>query len=89
MAYVITDLCKRARLCVDVCPTDSIHCVDGDPDWPTYYISPDSCIDCGACEAECPEEAIFADDEVPGEYPESVSKNETFFTEGPGKDLVD
>jgi ferredoxin len=29
MAYVITPLCERAGLCVDVCPTDSIHFVEG------------------------------------------------------------
>ena len=54
MAYVITSKCARKGACVTVCPTDSIHFVDGDGAWPTYYINPDSCIDCGACEAECP-----------------------------------
>jgi ferredoxin len=28
-------------------------------------ISPDECIDCGACEPECPVEAIFEEDAVP------------------------
>ena len=46
MAYVITGLCERAGLCQDVCPTDSIHAVEGDTDWPIYYINPDTCIDC-------------------------------------------
>jgi len=59
MAYVITDICERAGVCVDVCPTDSIHAVEGDAAWPTYYINPDTCISCGACAAECPNEAIF------------------------------
>jgi len=42
MAYVITSLCERAGLCVDVCPTDSIHFVEGDSEWPTYYINPET-----------------------------------------------
>ena len=32
------------------------------------YIDPDECIDCGACEPECPVEAIFAEEDVPGEW---------------------
>jgi ferredoxin--NADP+ reductase len=89
MAYVITAKCQRAGVCVDVCPTDSIHSVEDDPNWPTFYINPETCIDCGACEAECPEEAIFPDDEVPDEYSDDTARNEAFFTEGPGKDLVE
>lgn len=88
MAYVITPICERAGLCVDVCPTDSIHFVEGDSDWPIYYINPDTCIDCGACAAECPNEAIFADMDLPSEYESYVDKNADFFTKGPGVDLV-
>ena len=61
MAYVITSNCERAGLCVDACPTDSIHFVDDDPEWPTYYIDPETCIDCAACEVECPNQAFDAD----------------------------
>ncbi len=88
MAYVITAKCERAGLCVDACPTDSIHFVDGDPDWPTYYINPETCIECAACEAECPNEAIFYEDDVPEEYAEAIQKNADFFESGPGQDLV-
>jgi ferredoxin len=54
--------------CVEVCPTECI--VPGKPrdEWPTYYIDPESCIDCGACTPECPTEAIFMEDEVPSAY---------------------
>ena len=86
MAYVITDICERAGVCVDVCPTDSIHAVEDDAAWPTYYINPDTCISCGACAAECPNEAIF--DEADPEGEAFVQKNADFFTKGPGKDLV-
>ena len=29
------------------------------------FIDPEECIDCGACEPECPVEAIFEESEVP------------------------
>ena len=32
------------------------------------YIDPEECIDCGACEPECPVDAIYDEDEVPDEY---------------------
>ena len=35
---------------------------------PGTYIDPDTCIDCGACIAECPWNAIFIEDEVPSKY---------------------
>jgi len=88
MAYVITPLCERAGLCVDVCPTDSIHFVDGDSDWPLYYINPETCIDCGACAAECPNEAIFMVDDEPAEYADYVAINENFFMSGPGAEFA-
>ena len=88
MAYVITAKCERAGLCVDVCPTDSIHFVEDDPQWPIYYIDPESCIECGACEAECPNEAIFYEDDVPEEDAGATEKNAAFFESGPGSDLV-
>jgi len=85
MAYVITSLCQRAGACADVCPVEAIHSVDGDPDWPTYYIDPEECIECGSCEAACPHEAIFHQDDVPAEYADAVQKNRDFYEIGPGK----
>jgi ferredoxin len=35
------------------------------PDGKQLYIDPEECIDCGACEPECPVEAIFEETEVP------------------------
>jgi ferredoxin--NADP+ reductase len=85
MAYVITRLCVRAGDCVEVCPVECI--VPGpkeDPEWPLFYIDPDTCIDCGACVPACPYEAIFPEDEVPAEYQEDIALNRRFFEEGPG-----
>ena len=63
MTYVVTENCKGCRFtdCVDVCP---VECFWGDAEM--LYIDPEECIDCAACVPECPVEAIFAEDEVPG-----------------------
>ncbi len=88
MAYVITSICERAGACAEVCPTDSIHFVDDDANWPYYYINPDTCIDCGACMAECPNEAIFPDDDLLEEYADYAAINAAYYATGPGKDQV-
>ena len=51
MPYIITEACigVKDRACVDVCPVDCIY--EGDQQ---LFIHPDECIDCGACEPECP-----------------------------------
>ena len=90
MTHVITSLCELDGACVEVCPTECI--VPGNADdakWKHYFIDPDQCIDCGSCVAECPFDAIFADDEVPDEYESDVALNAAFFTEGPGYDWVE
>jgi ferredoxin len=45
------------------------------------YIQPDECVDCGACEPVCPVEAIYYEDDVPGEFSEFKAVNEEFFSE--------
>ncbi len=68
MSHVITSLCLRDNGCLDVCPVECIR--EGTPaeKWPTYYIDPATCIDCGACIPECPYAAIFHQDDVPAAY---------------------
>jgi ferredoxin len=90
MTYVITPLCQLDGSCVEVCPVECI--VPGKTDherWNQYFIDPDTCIDCGACVAECPYDAIFAEDELPEEYTASIDKNAAFYTEGPGYDWAE
>ena len=55
MTFVIGEPCIDVtdRSCVDVCPVDCIY--EGSR---KLYINPEECIDCGACEAVCPVEAI-------------------------------
>ena len=43
------------------------------------YINPEECIDCGACEPECPVEAIFVEEDVPPEWDKFIDKNYEFF----------
>jgi ferredoxin len=68
MAHVITSLCLRDGGCSTVCPVECI--VPGKPvnEWPWYFIDPDTCIDCGACVPECPFNAIYPQDDVPGAF---------------------
>ena len=76
MAFVITSPCigEKAAECVQVCPVDCIH--EGEDQ---YFIDPDICIDCGACEAVCPVEAIFPEEDVPEEEQKFIQLNRDFF----------
>ncbi|NOZ28232.1 MAG: ferredoxin family protein [Chloroflexi bacterium] len=89
MPHVITDACIRDGACAEVCPVDGI--VPGMPEdeWPTYYIDPESCIDCGACEAECETGAIMAIEDLPEDMQHFAEINARFFSEGPGYAALD
>ena len=62
MAYVIAEPCIDVldQSCVAVCPVDCIHFEEGSDR--KLFIDPNECIDCGACEPECPVTAIFPED---------------------------
>ena len=83
MTYVIAEPCidVKDRACVDVCPVDCIHEVDR-----MLVIDPAECIDCGACEPECPVEAIFPEDALPDKWVEFTSINAAYLE---GADVVD
>src|SRR5512147_1893336 len=68
MTHIITSLCLRDNGCQDVCPVECINPSTSTDQWPTYYIDPSTCIDCGACVPECPFHAIYPEDEVPSAY---------------------
>ena len=78
MTYIITEPCIGVKdaSCVEACPVDCIHSTDGDD---MYYINPDECIDCGACEPVCPVTAIFHEFSVPGKSITYISKNYDYF----------
>ena len=95
MPFVIAEPCVGTcdTACVEVCPVDCIHgpydkegrgeeakvagFVPKDSD--SLYIDPDECIDCGACEPECPVEAIFDEDDLPEEWKKYTEINANFF----------
>ncbi len=49
---------------------------DGDDKVGLLVIHPDECINCGACETECPVEAIYEDSAVPESDKEFIEINE-------------
>jgi NAD-dependent dihydropyrimidine dehydrogenase PreA subunit len=72
MTYVIAEPCIdiKDRSCIDVCPVDCIHETER-----MLVIDPEECIDCGACEPECPVEAIFPEDALPDKWEPFVKIN--------------
>ena len=84
MTYVITEPCITVKdaSCVAVCPVDCFYSTDEDD---LYYINPDECIDCGACEPECPVSAIFAEDEVPEAFQRFIQINADYFAKPVGR----
>jgi ferredoxin len=83
MAYVITQPCidVKDKSCVDVCPVSCIYIESDDLDR-KLYIHPDECIDCGACEPECPVTAIFEESAVPSEWAEFIQLDKQWTTGG-------
>lgn len=64
MTFVVTENCIKCKYtdCVDVCPVDAFR------EGPNFLvIDPDECIDCAVCVPECPANAIYAEDDLPGD----------------------
>ena len=72
MTHVVIENCIDCKFtdCVLVCPVDCFY-----ENERQLVIDPDECIDCSACVAECPVEAIYAEDEIPEEYPDALEYN--------------
>jgi ferredoxin len=72
MTYVVTENCIKCKYtdCVEVCPVDCFH---AGPNF--LVIDPEECIDCTLCVAECPAEAIFAEDDLPAEQLHFIGLN--------------
>ena len=67
MTYVVTDACLESKdqSCLEVCPVDCIYDIGE-----MLAVHPAECIDCGACESECPVEAIKPETAIePNERP--------------------
>ena len=94
MTFIIAEPCVSTcdTACVEVCPVDCIHGPEDreglgaeakesgfNPEGKQLYINPDECIDCAACEPECPVEAIFGEDDVPKEWDKFIDINYEWF----------
>ena len=79
MTYVIAEPCIDVidQACVVVCPVDCIHFDSGTDRM--LFIDPDECIDCGACEPECPVNAIYTEDSLPVELARYTELNALWF----------
>jgi NAD-dependent dihydropyrimidine dehydrogenase PreA subunit len=80
MSYIIGNPCVSVcdTVCVEVCPVDCIHGpidLNGmgrevedmskeELKDKQLFINPSECIDCGACEPECPVNAIYQDEQT-------------------------
>lgn len=75
MAYIVADPCVKCKYtdCVAVCPVDCFY--EGKN---MLVIHPDECIDCGACEPECPTTAIFEEADLPEKWEVYMSINAWF-----------
>ena len=84
MAYVIAEPCIDVLdiSCVSVCPVDCIHYVEGTDR--KLFIDPNECIDCGACEPECPVNAIFPEESLPPEWAKFTVIDATWYTDKAG-----
>jgi len=62
MTFVVGSGCINCvhTACYDLCPVEAFH---RGPNF--VVINPISCIDCALCPSACPEEAIYADRDLP------------------------
>jgi NAD-dependent dihydropyrimidine dehydrogenase PreA subunit len=76
MPYVITEACVdiKDQSCVRECPVDCIY--EGDRQ---MYIHPAECIDCGACEPVCPENAIYYEGDLEEEQLPAAERQKELF----------
>ena len=81
MTYVIAEPCIDVLdiSCVSVCPVDCIHYEEGTDR--KLFIDPNECIDCGACEPECPVNAIFPEESLPPEWASYTQIDATWYTD--------
>ncbi len=84
MAYVIAEPCIGVKdtACVEACPVDCIHPRKDEPEYAAseqLYVNPDECIDCGACAAVCPVNAIFGPGELPEKWASYEEKNARYY----------
>ena len=92
MPWVITRLCDDCQdtACVKVCPVDCIYglTVEDGNYRKQLFIQPEECINCAACEPECPWGAIFEDSSVPQIFQEDIGINARVFEAHPKEEFT-
>jgi ferredoxin--NADP+ reductase len=85
LAFVITQNCCTDASCIPVCPVDCIRPVPGGNTFGAQmlYIDPKTCVDCGACVAECPVGAIYYEDDLPAAQARFRDINADYFGDVP------
>lgn len=76
--FVVTDSCDKCvgytgefyPVCQEVCPVECFYDAGSQ-----VVVHEDECIDCALCEPECPEWAIYAEDELPSEKQSALQFN--------------
>jgi NAD-dependent dihydropyrimidine dehydrogenase PreA subunit len=76
MTHVVFSPCigTKDTACVQVCPVDCFFDIGE-----MLIISPEECIDCGACVDECPVDAILHEEQVPEAEAAFIGKNRDWF----------
>ncbi|MDZ7897758.1 MAG: ferredoxin family protein [Arcicella sp.] len=72
MTYVVSESLHQVQI-HRLCGRLSMDCFTEGPNF--LVIDPDECIDCTLCVAECPAEAIFAEDDLPADQEHFISLN--------------
>ena len=92
MAWGITRLCADCQdtACVKVCPVDCIYglIVTDEKYRRQLFIHPEECINCAACEPECPWGAIFEDVVTPEIFKDDIEINAKIFDDHPKDDFT-
>ena len=90
MPYVIAAPCidQSDQSCVEVCPVD---CIWGDLTVDRkLYIDPEGCIECGACETACPNQAIRSASGLPRAWADFAWVDAVWFSDpGAARAVVD
>jgi ferredoxin--NADP+ reductase len=82
VAYVIGPACVADYSCLEICPADCIRPRPDDPGFDSaeqLYIDPARCIDCDACVAACPVEAIHDAARLPAAWASYAGVNAAYF----------
>ncbi len=80
MAYIVAEPCIKCKYtdCVEICPVMCFH--EGAN---FLVIDPIECIDCGACVAECPVQAIYPQEDLPHKWDAFIAINARYAKEWP------